>query len=106
MPVEIRGSFDRSGCSISESDVQPTDQAVNNGVNVALDQSQFDTLVSFTFNVGVASFMGSTLLKLFSTRDSTRSRFSCDAGTRRAAKVVQGLVNRRENEIKLWNGQV
>jgi lysozyme len=26
--------------------------------------------------------------------------------TRAGGQVVQGLVNRRQNEIKLWNGQV
>src|SRR5689334_1242726 len=45
-------------------DVQPAAAAVNGGVKVALNQNQFDALCSFTFNVGVGAFNGSTLLKV------------------------------------------
>ncbi len=39
-------------------------QAVNEGVEVELSQNQFDTLVSFCFNVGSSAFKNSTLLEV------------------------------------------
>lgn len=87
-------------------DVQPAAAAVNNGVKVPLDQNQFDALVSFTFNVGTAAFAGSTLLKLLNQKQYDQVPTQLLRWTRAGGRVVQGLVNRRNNEIKLWNGQI
>ncbi|WP_334129202.1 lysozyme [Sneathiella sp.] len=43
--------------------------AVNSAVHVALNQAQFDALVSFTFNVGGGAFRSSTLLKKLNAGD-------------------------------------
>lgn len=45
------------------SDVAQFEDAVNNSVDVVLDQHQFDALVSFAFNVGIGAFKTSTLLR-------------------------------------------
>lgn len=42
-------------------DVRACEAAIRVGVTRNLTQAQFDALVSFTFNVGVAGFQGSTL---------------------------------------------
>ena len=39
------------------------EDAINSHVTVDLTQHQFDALVSFSFNVGISAFTGSTLLK-------------------------------------------
>jgi len=87
-------------------DVKPAELAVNNGVKVALNQNQFDALVSFTFNVGVGAFTDSTLLKVVNQQqyDAVPTQFL--RWVRSGGQVVQGLVNRRQNEISLWDGQV
>ena len=87
-------------------DVEPAAAAVNNGVKVPLNQNQFDALVSFTFNVGAAAFTGSTLLKLLNQKQYDQVPTQLLRWTRAGGRVVQGLVNRRNNEIKLWNGQI
>lgn len=87
-------------------DLKPTEQAVNNGVKVALNQNQFDALTSFTFNVGTGAFAGSTLLKVLNQGQYDQVPTQLLRWTRSGGQVVQGLVNRRNNEIKLWNGQI
>ena len=87
-------------------DVRPTEQAVNDCVKVALNQNQFDALASFTFNVGIAAFRGSTLLRLLNQGQYNQVPTQLLRWTRAGGQVVPGLLNRRQNEIKLWNGQV
>ncbi len=87
-------------------DLGPTEAAVNNGVKVKLSQNQFDALTSFTFNVGVSAFTNSTLLKLLNQGQYAQVPEQLMRWTRAGGRVVQGLVNRRQNEIKLWNGQI
>jgi len=82
------------------------EDAINKNVKVTLSQNQFDALVAFCFNVGVSSFLRSTLLKainngtLDAVPDQLR-RWNTVGG-----KPVPGLVNRREKEIKLWRGDI
>lgn len=83
-------------------DVAYAEDAVSALVSVALDQAQFDALVSFTYNAGVSAFKNSTLLKLLNAGDyqgaadqMTRWVFV----TRGGVKVADaGLSNRRASE--------
>lgn len=78
-------------------------QAVNDGVEVELSQNQFDTLVSFCFNVGTTAFKHSTLLKLLNQSKYAEVPVQLRRWVRCNGEVVQGLVSRREHEIELWN---
>ena len=83
-------------------DLERFEAAVNDGVQVALNQNQFDALVSFAFNVGRQGFKSSTLLKklnqgLYDEVPAQLRRWNKTGGN-----VIQGLVNRREKEIALW----
>ena len=100
------GLTDQQVVDLLSQDVQPAEQSVNNGVKVPLNQNQFDALVSFTFNVGGGAFAGSTLLKVLNQKQYTQVPNQLLRWTKSGGNVVQGLVNRRENEIKLWNGQI
>jgi lysozyme len=100
------GLTDQQVLDLLSQDVQPAEQAVNNGVKVALDQNQFDALVSFTFNVGVGAFTSSTLLKVLNQSQYDGVPDQLRRWNKAGGQVVQGLVNRRENEVKLWNGQI
>jgi len=107
VPVSYEnGLTEQQVTDLLAQDVQPAAAAVNNNVKVPLDQNQFDALVSFTFNVGVGAFTGSTLLKLLNQGQYDQVPDQLLRWTRAGGQVVQGLVNRRNNEIKLWNGQI
>jgi lysozyme len=80
--------------------------AVDKNVTVPLTQNEFDALVEFTYNVGVAAFKGSTLLKLLNAgapKDRVAAQFlrwNKDEG-----KVVPGLTNRRKRESTKFLGK-
>ena len=68
-----------------------------------LNQCQFDALVCFCYNVGVGAFTKSTLLKkakLNAADPSILDEFM--KWNRGGGKVLQGLVNRRRDEAKLY----
>ena len=75
-------------------------------VSIPLSQSQFDSLVSFTFNVGINAFKNSTLLKKLNSKDYigasnefTRWVFASVNGKK---TKLPGLVRRREKEKELF----
>lgn len=104
VPVKYAGGLtDQQALDLLAQDVTPAEQAVNSGVKVALNQNQFDALVSFTFNVGVGAFQSSTLLKVLNQQQYSEVPAQLLRWTRAGGQVVQGLVNRRQNEINLWN---
>jgi lysozyme len=87
-------------------DLHPAENAVNSGAKVALNQNQFDALVAFTFNTGIQAFTDSTLLKMLNQGNYDAVPDQLRRWVRAGGNVIQGLVNRRENEIKLWLGQI
>lgn len=107
VPVQYAsGLTDQQALDLLSQDVKPAETSVNNGVKVALNQNQFDALVSFTFNTGTGAFNSSTLLKVLNQGQYDQVPDQLRRWNKAGGKVVQGLVNRRENEIKLWNGQI
>lgn len=68
-----------------------------------INQSQFDALVSFTFNLGPNNLKNSTLLKKVNTNpDDLSIRDEFLKWNKAGGKVLQGLVKRREAEAKLY----
>jgi len=100
------GLTDQQVLDLLSQDVKPAEQAVTNGVKVALNQNQFDALVSFTFNVGNGAFNGSTLLKVLNQGNYSQVPDQLRRWNKAGGQVVQGLVNRRQNEINLWNATI
>ena len=81
------------------------EQAVDSFTRDDINQNQFDALVCFAYNVGTQSLKRSTLLKKVNIdpNDPTIAnefrKWVYDNGRR-----IQGLLNRREKEIKLYYG--
>ncbi len=70
---------------------------------ILITQSQFDALVSFTYNVGVGNFKDSTLLKKIKINpDDETIAFEFSRWNKASGKILQGLVNRRIAEYKLY----
>lgn len=82
-------------------DLPRFEEAVN-ALGVALEQHQFDALVSFCFNVGVGAFTGSTLARHIKRHDVVSVPSQLRRWTRAAGREVKGLVKRREAEAKLF----
>ena len=85
-----------------KKDLQPREKSLNILVKVNINQNQFDALMSLIYNIGVANFKQSTLLKFINDRlfDKVPDQFR---RWKYINKVVsKGLLARREEEIKLW----
>lgn len=67
-------------------------------VSVPLTQGQFDALVSFAYNLGLAALKSSTLLRLLNLRDYAGAAAQFARWNRAGGKVLPGLTRRREAE--------
>ena len=79
------------------------ENTVNQSVTGRLNQSQYNSLVSIAYNIGPSAFKKSTLLKKVNANpnDSTiATEFRKWVNSQ--GKVLNGLVKRRELEIKLY----
>lgn len=90
--------------AILRRDLGSIESDVEKAVTVRLNQRQFDTLVSFVFNVGIGAFRKSTLLKKLNASRYDEVPSELMKWTRAGGRVVQGLVNRRKAEADLWRG--
>lgn len=88
---------------ILDRDLVRAENAVDDYVEVELTQNQFDALVSFVFNVGENAFKNSTLVRLLNQGQYDQVPAQLRRWVRDNGQVVQGLINRREKEIELWN---
>lgn len=85
-------------------DAEVFENAVNRLVKVALNQNQFDALVSFTFNLGygIKGLGGSTLLRLLNNSDYIGAARQFERWVYSGDKVLEGLVKRRKEEKELF----
>ena len=97
------GLSDRQVLDLLGQDLKWAENAVNECVEVGLQQNQFDALVSFCFNVGATAFKNSTLLRRLNQGGYEEVPVQLRRWVHCSGAVVAGLVNRREQEIVLWN---
>lgn len=107
-----QGVYEGMSCTVEQAqawfveDMAWAQQAVLNAVTVALNQNQFDALVSFTENEGAAAFERSTLLRLLNEGNyaGAAAQFSC--WVYQDGQILPGLVTRRQQEAALFNTPV
>jgi lysozyme len=85
-----------------QDDVMWATAAVHKDVTVVLNQNQFDALVSFTYNVGVNAFGGSTLLHLVNEGDFPGAAAQFGKWIYAGHIISSGLINRRKKETALF----
>jgi lysozyme len=87
-----------------KSDLSITEAAVSViAKKAALNQNQFDSLVSFAFNVGVGALLSSTLVRKIyadATEQDIREQFERWVYANKI--ILPGLVNRRKDEADLF----
>lgn len=83
-------------------DVEKFATNIDSLVRVALNQNQFDSLVCFTYNVGLGAFQRSTLLKKVNMGSFKAAADEFLRWTIAGGKVSKGLVNRRTAERELF----
>lgn len=83
-------------------DLSQYENAVEQSVKVKLNDNEYAALVSFTYNVGIAAFKNSTLLKKLNNGNFDSVPGELMKWVKAGSKRVQGLVNRRRAEGYLW----
>ena len=103
-PAEFKRGINKArALALLRSDARSAERAVNTLVRVPLSQSQFDALVSFTYNLGSGSLERSTLRKVLNRGDYAAVPEQLRRWNKAGGKVLKGLVRRREAEAKLWS---
>ena len=89
-----------------QEDVLWAQKAVQDFVQVTLNQNQFDALVTFTFNVGIGAFQSSTLLHLLNSGDFIGAAAQFGKWIYAGKIISSGLVKRRKAETTLFQTAV
>ena len=87
-----------------EDDLHDAEVAVEDYVDVELQQHEFDALVSFVFNVGSGNFSNSSMLKLLNNGDRYAAALQFARWNKSGGKVSNGLIRRRKAEQRLFEG--
>jgi len=90
-------------------DVKVFEEAVNNLVEVDLEQNQFDALVAWCFNIGPTNAKSSSAIRLLNESKYDEVPASMRLWNKITVdgqkQVSQGLVRRREAESLLFTGE-
>ena len=78
---------------------------VSSTVKVSLEQSQFDALVAWTFNLGVGNLRESTMLKKLNNSKFDKVPSEIKRWNKAAGKTLDGLVRRRQAESLLFESK-
>ena len=85
-----------------KQDLTTFETFVTNLVTVAINQNQFDALVSFCYNLGPGNLRSSTLLKRINAGDFNGAAEQFDRWIYAGGRKLSGLVKRRAAEKTLF----
>jgi lysozyme len=85
-----------------EKELSKFESAVNRLVTVPLNQNQFDSLVSFSYNCGIGALQSSSLLKKLNKGDYIGAAGQFQFWNHAGGGVVAGLTQRRASEAALF----
>lgn len=85
-------------------DLRVFERGVATLVQVPLSDNQFSALVAFAFNVGLQAFARSRLLALLNRGWYEQVPAQLQRWTKAGGRELPGLVRRRRDEARLWNG--
>lgn len=88
--------------ALLRKDVTKAEEAIDRLVDSAINQNQFDALVSFIYNVGESAFEHSTLLRLLNDGQYIKASQQFMRWVYANGKKLDGLVKRRSAEAALF----
>lgn len=86
-------------------DLEEFEGYVNDMVEIALKQNEFDAIVAWTFNLGPGNLKESTLLNRLNYGPLSDVPAQIQRWNRAGGQVLEGLVKRRAAEAALWEGK-
>lgn len=103
LPKEWNKEFtDEEVDNILCEDLERFEIGIQRLTKVPLTQSQFDALVSFSFNVGLGNFQSSTLRSKLNRGDYEGASNEFPKWRKAGGKILKGLVKRRADEKNLF----
>ena len=103
LPKEWNKEFtDEEVDNILCEDLERFEIGIQRLTKVSLTQSQFDALVSFSFNVGLGNFQSSTLRSKLNRGDYEGASNEFPKWRKAGGKILKGLVRRRADEKALF----
>lgn len=89
--------------NLLKEDLTTFEKGITTLVRSNINQNQFDALVSFAFNLGLANFKNSTLLKKVNANpNDTTIKNEFSKWNKGGGKILAGLIKRRESEAELF----
>uniref|UniRef100_A0A6C0JTK5 Glycoside hydrolase n=1 Tax=viral metagenome TaxID=1070528 RepID=A0A6C0JTK5_9ZZZZ len=85
-------------------DLMKIEEKINKLITVDISQNQYDAIVIFVFNIGIGAFERSTFLKLLNNKKFDQLPNQFRRWNKSGGQIISGLIHRRENEIKLFEG--
>lgn len=98
----LRTVSEDQALDLLRKDVSEAESAVRRLVQTELTQGQFDSLVSWTYNLGHGNLRRSTMLRRINSGKHHDAYLEMKKWTRGGGKVLRGLVARREIESFLY----
>lgn len=85
-------------------DIGRAELGVETSVTVPMTQGEFDACVSLAYNIGVAAFRDSTLVRLLNAGDHEGASLQFKRWNKQKGVVLAGLTRRRAAEAELFEG--
>lgn len=86
-------------------DISRFEEGVSRAVVIALQQHEFDALVSLAYNIGLGAFRGSTLLRMLNEQNRTRAADEFLKWNKVKGVEAKGLTARRRKERDVFLGR-
>lgn len=104
-PDIVKGlSWTQEDCDkMLQADLDHVSTRLNSIITVDLTDSQFSACCCLAYNIGLGNFRSSTLLRLINQDRLDQASDEFPKWDHAGGKVVQGLLNRRLAEQKLFN---
>lgn len=79
-------------------------RGIAKSIMVPINQNEYDSYTSLAYNIGLGNFRSSTLLRLLNQKKYDEAAEQILVWNKVNKRVVQGLVNRRNDEYNLNKG--